>query len=180
MAELATIARPYAEALNSAAAETGANARELADQFDVLAQITSNPDLRQFADNPKVRADQVFEVVVGALGTVQLSPLVANLLRTMIENDRLVALPEAAQQFRALVNASTGISDAVVYSAFPIEPAALADLVGTLERRFGRKLNATVEIDPSLIGGVRAVVGDEVFDASVKARLDQMKAVLTA
>lgn len=180
MAELATIARPYAEALFSASTETGANARELADQFDVLAQVAADPALRQFADNPKVGAAQVFDVTVGALGPTQLSPLMANLLRTMIENDRLGALPEAAQQFRALVNASTGISDAVVYSAFPIEPAQLVDLVGTLERRFGRKLNANVEIDPSLIGGIRAVVGDEVYDASVKARLDQMKAALTA
>ena len=146
----------------------------------MLAQVAADPTLRQFADNPKVSDAQVFDVVVGALGPVQLSPLVANLLRTMIENDRLAALPEAAQQYRALVNASTGISDAVVYSAFPIEPAQMADVVGTLERRFGRKLNATVEVDPSLIGGIRAVVGDEVFDASVKARLDQMKAALTA
>jgi F-type H+-transporting ATPase subunit delta len=56
----------------------------------------------------------------------------------------------------------------------------LAEVVATLERRFGRKLNARVEIDPELIGGIRAVVGDEVLDTSVKARLEQMKLALAA
>jgi F-type H+-transporting ATPase subunit delta len=180
MAELATIARPYAEALFKASAETGANARDLADQLDALAQVTTNPQLRSFADNPKVTSQQVYEVAAGALKSVQLSPLVQNLLRTSIENGRLVALAEVARQFRALVNQSTGVSDATVYSAFPIEPAQLPQVVAALEKRFGRKLNATVQLDPELIGGIRAVVGDEVFDTSVKARLEQMKVALTA
>ncbi|MEW6704925.1 MAG: F0F1 ATP synthase subunit delta [Pseudomonadota bacterium] len=180
MAELATIARPYAEALFKAAADQGANARELADQVDALAQVAADEQLRQFAENPKVTAQQVLDVVMGALKSVQLSPLVHNLLRTTIDNDRLAALPEVARQYRALVNQSTGVSDALVYSAFPIEPTQLPQVVASLEKRFGRKLNATVQVDPELIGGIRAVVGDEVFDASVKARLEQMKVALTA
>jgi F-type H+-transporting ATPase subunit delta len=68
----------------------------------------------------------------------------------------------------------------VIHSAFPIEGAALADVVASLEKRFGRKLNPRVNVDPELIGGVRVVVGDEVLDTSVKARLEQMKVALTA
>ena len=100
--------------------------------------------------------------------------------RAVIENGRLAALPEIAVQFRALKNAQGGSSDAVVYSAFPIDAAALADVGRTLEKRFGRKLNLAVQEDSSLIGGIRVVVGDEVLDTSVKARLEQMKAALTA
>jgi F-type H+-transporting ATPase subunit delta len=180
MAELATIARPYAEALFKAASDTGANVRELGDQLDALAQVAANPQLRQFADDPRVTPAQVVDVVLGALKSVQLSTLAQNLLRTVVDNGRLVALPEVATQYRALVNASTGVSDAVIYSAFPIEPGQLPEVVGSLEKRFGRKLNATVQIDPELIGGIRAVVGDEVFDTSVKSRLEQMKVALTA
>ena len=176
MAELATIARPYAEALFKSAAN--GDARALADQLDGLSQIARNPELRQFADNPKVEAAQVVDVMTGALqGT---GPLVANLLRTMLDNGRLAALPEVAQQYRALVNERLGVSDAVVYSAFPIEPSQMDGVLASLERRFNRKLNATVQVDPELIGGIRVVVGDEVLDASVKARLEQMRAVLTA
>ncbi len=78
-----------------------------------------------------------------------------------------------AVQFRGLVNQRSGTSDAVVYSAFPMDEAALADLAGVLEKRFARKLNLSVKVDESLIGGVRVVVGDEVLDTSVKARLEQ-------
>jgi F-type H+-transporting ATPase subunit delta len=180
MAELATIARPYAEALSKVVADTGADARALGDQLDALAQVAADPQLRQFADNPKVTPQQVVDVVLGALKAVQLSPLAQNLLRTMVDNGRLVALPEVATQYRALVNASTGVSDALIQSAFPIEPQQLPEVVAALEKRFARKLNATVRIDPSLIGGIRAVVGDEVFDASVQSRLEQMKVALTA
>ena len=103
-----------------------------------------------------------------------------NFLATVLDNDRLPALPEIAAQFRALVNAKSGVSDAVVYSAFAIDEAQLADVTRTLERRFNRRLNTSVQIDPSLIGGIRVVVGDEVLDTSVKARLEQMKQALVA
>lgn len=176
MAELATIARPYAEALFKSAAGAAAG---LTGQMSVLAAVAGNAQLRQFADNPKVGAAQVFEVVTGAAQTA-LDPKVSNLLAAVIENGRLSALPEIAAQFTALVNAQSGSSDAVVYSAFPIDDAALVDVVAALEKRFGRKLKARVEIDAELIGGIRVVVGDEVLDTSVKARLEQMKVALTA
>jgi F-type H+-transporting ATPase subunit delta len=98
----------------------------------------------------------------------------------VIENGRLSALPEMAKQFREHLNKQNGSSDAVIYSAFNIESAALADVTAKLEKRFGRKLNVSVKLEPELIGGIRVVVGDEVLDTSVKARLDQMKVALTA
>lgn len=176
MAELATIARPYAEALFKAA---GAGGASLMSQMSVLANVAGNEQLRQFADNPKVGAAQVVDVVAGAAG-MPLDAKVGNLLQAVIENGRLAALPEIAAQFNALVNAQSGSSDAVIHSAFPIDDAALADVVATLEKRFERKLKATVVIDAELIGGIRVVVGDEVLDTSVKARLEQMKVALTA
>jgi F-type H+-transporting ATPase subunit delta len=98
----------------------------------------------------------------------------------LLENGRFTALPEIARQFRVLASAQSGTSDAVVYSAFPIDGAALGNISATLEKRFGRKLQFTVQPDPSLIGGIRVVVGDEVLDTSVKARLEQMKVALAA
>jgi F-type H+-transporting ATPase subunit delta len=178
MAELATIARPYAEALFKSAGQT--DPRDLADQLDALAQVASLPELRQFADNPKVEPGTVQDVIVGSLKAIQLAPQVQNLLRTVLDNGRLAALPEIAAQYRSLVNAQTGVSDATVYSAFPINGTQLSDVVSALERRFDRKLNASVVVEPDLIGGIRVVVGDEVLDTSVKARLEQMKVALTA
>ncbi len=177
MAELATIARPYAEALFKA---VGANdAAAVTEQINELASIAANPQVREFAANPKTQDAQVFELLTGVAKGF-LGDGAKNLLRLVIENGRLVALPEIAAQFQTLVNARSGVLDAVVYSAFPIEGAALADVTATLEKRFARKLNAQVQLDPSLIGGIRVVVGDEVLDTSVKARLEQMKVALTA
>lgn len=182
MAELATIARPYAEALFSAVSGTGADAAALKPQMGALAALAASAELRQFADNPKVASVQVFDLVAGiALQKgVSLDSRIGNLLRTVIENGRLAALPEIAAQFTALVNGSSGVSDASIESAFPIEGAQLAEVVASLEKRFGRKLNASVSVVPELIGGIRVTVGDEVLDTSVKARLEQMKLALTA
>ena len=177
MAELATLARPYAEAMFQVA-EKG-DLKQASAELEALASVAANPQLRQFADDPKTEPAQVYDVVT-SVANVPLSDASKNLLRTVIDNGRLGVLPEIAAQFHALVGERSGVSDAIVYSAFPIEPAALADVVATLERRFKRKLDATVQVDPGLIGGIRVVVGDEVLDTSVKARLAQMKAALTA
>ena len=176
MAELATIARPYAEALFKACA---ADLSAAAAWVDELGAIAANAQLLQFADNPKVTVQQVFDLMTSVAKT-PLPESAKNFLRMVIENGRLAALPEVASQFRALKNAQSGTSDAVVYSAFPIEGAALADVAVLLEKRFGRKLNPTVVVAPELIGGIRVVVGDEVLDTSVKARLEQTKVALTA
>ena len=177
MAELATLARPYAEALFQVA-EKG-DLKQATSELDALAAVAANPQLRQFADAPNAGAAQVFDVITSVAG-VALSDASKNLLRTVIDNGRLSVLPEIAAQFHLLASERSGVSDAVVYSAFPIEPAALAELTASLERRFKRKLAATVQVQPELIGGIRVVVGDEVLDSSVKARLEQMKAALTA
>jgi F-type H+-transporting ATPase subunit delta len=179
MAELATIARPYAEALFKAA---GAEAPALKSQMAALAQLAGSPELRQFADNPKVLPGQVFDVVAAVASSqgLSLDTKIGNLLRAVIDNGRLAALPEIGAHFLALVNANSGVADALIQSAFPIDAALLADVVGSLEKRFGCKLNPKVELVPELIGGIRVVVGDEVLDTSVKARLEQMKVALTA
>jgi F-type H+-transporting ATPase subunit delta len=177
MAELATLARPYAEALFQVAQK--GDLKQASTELDALAAVAANPQLRHFADAPQAGGTQVFDVITSVAG-VPLSDASKNLLRTVIDNGRVSVLPEIAAQFHALVGERSGVADAVIYSAFAIEPPALADLVGSLEKRFKRKLNATVQLQPELIGGVRVVVGDEVLDTSVKARLAQMKAALTA
>jgi F-type H+-transporting ATPase subunit delta len=176
MAEIATIARPYAEALFKV---SGADASSTSVWLDELASMAANEQLRQFAESPKTLSEQVFGLITGLLKS-ELPTSAQNFLRTVIDNGRINALPEIADQFRALKNAQLGSFDAVVYSAFDIDAASLADLSGTLEKRFGRKLNLIVELQPDLIGGIRVVVGDEVLDTSIKARLQQMKVALTA
>ena len=177
MAELATIARPYAEALDQSV--SGADALALIPQLQALAAVAGHPDMQQLADNPKVKPQQVLDVLTGVAKST-LDAKVTNLLRTVVENGRLAALPEIASQFNALVKSRSGTSDATIESAFPIDATQLPQVVAALEKRFGRKLNASVVVDPGLIGGIRVVVGDEVLDTSVRARLEKMRLALVA
>jgi len=177
MAENATVARPYAEALFRVA-QTGDMAA-WSNIVSELAQIGANPDVQAFARNPNVSEAQVAD----AFASLVKSPLTAeakNFIGMLIENGRVSLLPEIGAQFTVLKNAQEGAADAVITSAFEISPAQVAELVKTLEKKFGRKLNPTVTVDPSLIGGVRVVVGDEVLDTSVRAKLQQMNVALAS
>jgi F-type H+-transporting ATPase subunit delta len=180
MAELATIARPYAEALFQVAQAQGLQGLNAwREQIDALALVAGDAGLRQFADHPKTAPVQVLEVMVEA-AKLPLTDGMRNFLRAVIENGRLDALPAVAEQFRHLASQAQGVAEAHVESAFALDASQLADLVAVLEKRFDRKLTATVSVQPALIGGVRVTVGDEVLDTSVRARLERMKTSLTA
>ena len=103
-----------------------------------------------------------------------------NFIGMLAENGRLALLPEIEHQFRELKNAHESTADAEIVSAFPMEGAQISELVSALEKKFGRKLKATVSVDAGLIGGVRVTVGDEVLDHSVSARLQRMHTALVA
>lgn len=177
MAELATVARPYAEALFRVA-QTGDMAAwsELVSQ---LAQVGANPDVQAFAANPNVGANDLV-AALSSLVKAPVTPEATNFLTMLAENGRVALLPEIGAQFQTLKNAQQGAADAEIASAFALSETQVAQLLGTLEKKFGRKLNPTVTVDPSLIGGVRVVVGDEVLDTSVRAKLQQMHAALVA
>ncbi|WP_426194546.1 F0F1 ATP synthase subunit delta [Massilia sp. DWR3-1-1] len=177
MAELATVARPYAEALFRVA-QTGDMAA-WSTLVSELGNIGVNADVQDFARNPNVTPAQVAE----AFAAMIKSPVTAeatNFIAILIENRRIALLPEIAAQFAVLKNAQEGAADAHVISAFDMSSTQVTDLVASLEKKFGRKLNPTVTVDASLIGGVRVVVGDEVLDTSVRAKLQQMHVALAS
>ncbi len=177
MAELATIARPYAEALFRAAKPARLNA--WAELLSQMAQVAAVPAMIELSHDPRLARPQIAEIFVGALKAA-VDDEARNLISLLAENGRLLLLPEIERQFRALKNAYESTGDAEIVSAFPMNDAQVADLVASLEKKFGRKLIATVKIDASLIGGVRVTVGDEVLDTSVKARLERLQDSLAA
>lgn len=177
MAELATVARPYAEALFRVAQQ--GNMAAWSELVSELAQVGANPDVQAFASNPNVTATDLV-AALGSLVKAPVTPEATNFLTMLAENGRISLLPEIGAQFQVLKNAQAGAADAEIASAFALSDAQVAELMGVLEKKFGRKLNPTVTVDPSLIGGVRVLVGDEVLDTSVRAKLQQMHAALTA
>ena len=177
MAELSTIARPYAEALFQVAKQGDQNAWTAL--VDEMAAVAAHGDMRALMLDPKVTDEQLYQVFSGVVKT-PLQQYAQNFVRELIAQGRLQAMPEVAVQFKRLKNGHEGVADAEISSAFPLEAAALNDLVLLLEKKFSIKLRPVVSVDASLIGGVRVKVGDEVLDTSVRARLEQMKTALTA
>lgn len=177
MAELSTIARPYAEAVFRVA--QAGDLQRWSAMLDGMATLVANPEMQAVISNPKLSDEQIFSVFTG-VASIAGSAEAKNFVHELINNGRLSALPEIAAQFHALKNAREGAADARITSAFPLSEAQVGDLVRALEQKFKVKLNPTVDVDDHLIGGVRVVVGDQVLDTSVRTRLDQMRAALTA
>jgi F-type H+-transporting ATPase subunit delta len=182
MAELATIARPYAEAL-FAAAQASSAASAWLPLIDQLAAVAHDPQVAQVVADPKLEPPQVVGLLGGIAGGragAKLPADLANFLALLVENGRLGALPAIAVQFRSLKNAAAGVADCLIETAFPLSDTQVAALVAALASRFPLHLDPTVRVEPSLIGGVRVTVGDQVLDSSVRARLDQMRTALAA
>ena len=180
MAEIATIARPYAQALYDIA--RGDMLDQWADLVGQLAQVMAHPEMQALAKNPSIDADKINELLLAALSVLPdtMRESLRRFIAVLLENHRLTLMPEIAAQFFALKNASQGSDIAEISSAYPIEAAQLEALCADLEKKFGKKLKVTIKIDPELIGGIRVQVGDEVLDQSVRAGLARMENMLTA
>lgn len=179
MAELSTIARPYAEALFETARTSGEGLERWLAIVEELAGLMAHPQVAQLVADPKLGDAQVVDLLAGMVN----SPLPAvgmNFLKLLVSNQRLAVLPEVAVQFRQLKNRAEGVADCLIETAFPMADGQVTELLAALSKRFGTRLRPTVKVNPALIGGVRIAVGDQVLDNSVRARLNQMQTALTA
>lgn len=176
MAEIVTVARPYAEAAFKTAVEAnelGAFAQRLA----LVAAIAADPQMRSALGNPKVSAQQKRELFFSVAGE-RLGEPVKNLVSMLVDNHRAELLPSIAAQFEELKRARENVIHARITSARPLDESQKAELVQALERQYGKKVEAELEIDPELLGGARVQVGDQVIHASVRDALAQMAAAL--
>ena len=172
MAEPITVARPYAEAAYELARE-GDALPHWSEMLRMAAAVAADGRMRAALDNPKLAAAEKESLFLSICGD-KLDPGGRNFIRVLIEADRIGLLPEIRTLFDALKDDADGVARARISSAFPLDDAQLAALTKGLEKRFGRKVQATVNVDPSLIGGARIVVGDTVIDGSVRGELQAM------
>ncbi len=175
MAEMRTIARPYAEAAFGIAQEEKSLAH-WSESLAGLAQVAASPEIAELIGNPAVPSGKLVELMASALPSISKSE--RDMLALMAENERISALPEVSHMFEALRNQAESVLFAEVTSAFPMNDAQVAELTKLLEQKHGKKVKVSVTVDPELIGGVSIAIGDEVFDASVRGKLARMATAL--
>lgn len=177
MAELATIARPYAEAVFRLAKQ-GATLQAWSDTLNLITTIYRDPQMQAAMANPKVTSADIERLLLAICGE-RIDGVARNLIQLLVHNRRLSVVAEIGALFEQLKLQDEGKLDAKISSAFPMDDAQRNQVVDLLASRFKRKINATVTVDPDLIGGIKVEVGDKVWDASVLGRLQSMAVTLT-
>jgi len=183
MADISTVARPYAEALFATAQLHKADLGIWLGQVQCISKVMQFENAQQAMTIPKLNDMQRQTMLSDLVENFTSQPLVAevrNLLALLVENDRLAALPEIAAKFEALKDQSEGVAQANIVSAFPMTDEQIKQLITLIEPKFGLKLKPNVQVDAELIGGVRVTVGDHVLDTSVQAQLTHMRDALVA
>jgi F-type H+-transporting ATPase subunit delta len=178
MAELSTLARPYAEAVFRLATLAG-ELNAWSGRLTAAAHVVADPQMRALIVDPNVSADRVSDVIVSVLGE-RPGGNGANFIKVLGENDRLILLPEIKALFEALRAEAEGVLEAHVTSAQELSDAQVKDLGNALKAKYGRDVQLSVSVDRELIGGVVVAIGDRVIDGSVRGRLERMAFSLKA
>lgn len=178
MAEISTIARPYAVAAYKLAKEQKALAK-WSEMLGFATAVANNAQMQAYIQDPKVVSSDLQAAFLKVCGE-KLNENAQNLIKVLVEYGRLSILPEITSAFEELKAQDEGALDAQIIAAAKISNKEVKDLVGRLETKFGKKITASVTVDPEIIGGIKIVVGDTVIDASVKGQLQNLAYALTA
>jgi F-type H+-transporting ATPase subunit delta len=178
MEDLSTIARPYAQAV-LAQAQAEKQLGEWSDMLAFLAAAVRDPTLSGIVANPSVDADRLTKLLL-QIGDGRLSPSGANLVRVLVENRRVDALPQIAKRYEAARSELEGRRQVQVISAYKMTAAQQKNLAKAVSARLGKEVELEASIDKSLIGGVIIRAGDTVIDASMRGRLALLGASMGA
>lgn len=172
MTEIATLARPYAEAAFKCAKQAG-NTGEWSDSLQFLASVMQSADLLAVVDNPRVGKARISELLLD-ICQEHANDAAKNLLKLLVENDKLKLLPTIASLFEQLKANDEGYVNVELVSAYALNKSEQGKYVTMLEKLLNKKVNANVSVDKSLIGGIIAKAGDKVIDGSIRGQLHQL------
>jgi F-type H+-transporting ATPase subunit delta len=166
-----SVARRYAKALFELGVQKG-NFEALGQELDGVAQLYSDSrELRQTLENPVFKQSQKRKIIESLLPQVAQNPTVRNFVLLLVDRNRIAVLPLIARAYQELTDRQLGQVRAVVTSAKPLDVMTEGEIKRALEKRTGKKVLMKSEVDPTLIGGVVARVGDLVLDGSLRTRL---------
>ena len=176
MAEIQTLARPYAEAVFELAKGSNSLAR-WSEMLAFISAVAADENMQRLSNDPRLDRARFLELFLNICGK-NVSDEGANFVHLLLENRRLSLMPEIVSQFEALKAEAEARLEATVVSAFPLEADQIKTLGNALKRKFGRNVNLTAQVDKALLGGVVIRAGDLVIDGSVRGRLSELAAHL--
>ena len=178
MAEISTIARPYAVAAYKLGKEQKALTK-WSEMLGFATQEANDAQMQAYIQDPNVVASDLQTTFLKVCGN-KLNENAQNLIKVLVEYGRLSVLPAITAAFEELKAQDEGVLEAQIIAASKLSATETKDLVKRLEAKFGKKVEATVSIDPEIIGGIKIIVGDTVIDASVKGQLQNLAYTLSA
>ena len=173
-----SVAATYAEALFEAATDAGAVGAVAGEIAGFATAVEESPELRQFLDNPEVEA-RVKKEAVKELGS-SANPITANFLQVLIDRGRITEFPEIARAFADRVAAEEGRLEVEAVTAVPLPEDLRNRIVEEISRKTGRSVDLTEAVDPEIVGGLVLRIGGAVVDGSVRHRIEELRAALSA
>jgi F-type H+-transporting ATPase subunit delta len=178
MAEISTIARPYAVAIFNLAKEENALS-EWSDMLSFMSGVLENKAINSFVLDSKVLDTDREELILNVCGD-KINSSGKNLIKLLVEYKRLLILTKITLLFEELKAKDEGVIEAEIIMADQPDKKMVENLLISLEKRFNKKIEGKVVIDRSIVGGTKIIVGDTVIDASVRGQLDNLAYTLKA
>lgn len=172
MAEISTLARPYAEAAFKRAKQTN-SAQTWSEALQFLSAVAEDQQLSAIIGNPRIAKQKVSHLLLDICQD-QIHDEAKNLLKMLVENGKLKLLPKISTLFEEHKADDEGYVNVELYSAYPLTKAEQGKTIAMLEKQLNKKVNATVSVDKSLVGGILAKAGDKVIDGSIRGQLHQL------
>jgi F-type H+-transporting ATPase subunit delta len=170
----------YANALADIALEQGAAEPVLKQLSEFGAAFAASAELRVFLTAPGLSRQVKHGVIEKLAARMGASKIIRNFLFVMVDNQRAALLPDILAAFQEVIRRRQGVAEAEVSSAVNLSDAQKAQLLQTLERLTGKKIQAQYALEPELLGGAVVRIGDTIYDGSLRSRLKEMRARLTA
>lgn len=177
MAENLSIARPYAKAIFEYAKEN----RQLevfSKELEKLHHLFQVEEIKNFLHHPKITSKQKIDFLLDLMGEKDKSIPFINFLKIIGENNRLNAIPEIAESYQTLLAEDENLIHVKASSAVKLTPEYQEEII----KKLSKKLNASIQlecvVDPNLLGGMVIKIGDDIFDGSVRGKLDRLRQTL--
>jgi len=170
-----TLAKRYAKALVAIGQEKDALDKYGQDLASLSEMVSASRDFHEVLVNPVFTKDDKKRIADQVLRKMECDQMVINFVNLLIDRKRIDQLDGIEKAFRAKVDDIRGITRGEVSSAEPLDEEQLGRLTDALSQISGKQVLVTAKVDPTLIGGLTARVGDKVFDGTIRTQLSQLK-----